>query len=68
MPDRIITLSVSRDIPNGSKNVMTLGLKVNAWTVNKPEEYENGASKRNIDFITTNEPIQLQEEGEKISD
>jgi glycerophosphoryl diester phosphodiesterase len=36
-----------------------LGLKTNAWTVNKPEDMQ-WCIDNDIDFITTNEPVQLQ--------
>ena len=36
-----------------------LGMKVNAWTVNKADDMK-WLIDRKVDFITTNEPVQLQ--------
>lgn len=52
--------SVFRKKPEWIKECHDLGLKVNAWTVNSPEEMKWLIDK-NVDFITTNEPVLLQE-------
>lgn len=45
--------------PEWIKECHELGMKVNAWTVNKEEDMK-WLIDRNADFITTNEPILLQ--------
>ncbi|WP_320969546.1 glycerophosphodiester phosphodiesterase family protein [Bacteroides nordii] len=57
-------LSVFQRHPEWIKECHDLGLKANAWTVNKPKDMK-WLIEKNIDFITTNEPILLQE---KVSD
>ena len=52
--------SVFHKNPEWIKECHDLGMKVNAWTVDKPEEMQWLIDK-NVDFITTNEPIVLQE-------
>lgn len=53
-------LSVFRKNPEWIKECHDLGLKVNAWTVNNPEDMK-WLIENKADFITTNEPIVLQE-------
>lgn len=53
-------LSVFRKKPGWIKECHDLGLKVNAWTVNSPEDMK-WLIDNNVDFITTNEPVLLQE-------
>lgn len=53
-------LSVFRKNPEWIKECHDLGLKVNAWTVNNPEDMK-WLIENNVDFITTNEPVVLQE-------
>ena len=51
--------SVYEKHPEWIKECHALGLKVNVWTVNKPSAME-WCIKHDIDFITTNEPVELQ--------
>lgn len=53
-------LSVFKKYPEWIKECHNLGMKVNAWTVNKAKDME-WLIDRNVDFITTNEPVLLQE-------
>lgn len=52
-------LSVFRKHPEWIKESQDLGMKVNVWTVNNPDDMQwlidNG-----VDYITTNEPVKLQ--------
>lgn len=52
-------LSVFRKHPEWIKECHDLGLKVNVWTVNKEKDME-WLIKKNVDFITTNEPEMLK--------
>ena len=45
--------------PEWIKECHDLGLKTNAWTVNKKEDLQ-WCIDNGIDFITTNEPVLLQ--------
>lgn len=51
--------SIFKKHPEWIKECHDLGMKVNAWTVNKEEDMK-WCIKHNIDFITTNEPEILQ--------
>lgn len=53
-------LSVFRKHPEWIKECHDLGLKVNAWTVNDSKDMK-WLIDNNVDFITTNEPVILQE-------
>ena len=48
-------LSVFRKHPEWIKECHDLGMKVNVWTVNKEKDMK-WLIKKNVDFITTNEP------------
>lgn len=52
--------SVFRKHPEWIEECHDLGMKVNAWTVNDTKDMKWLIS-RGIDFITTNEPVKLQE-------
>lgn len=52
--------SVFRRHPEWIRQSHDLGMKVNAWTVNKTSDME-WLIDRNIDFITTNEPVKMKE-------
>ncbi len=52
--------SVFRKNPEWLKECRELELKTNAWTVNDPKDMQ-WLIENNIDFITTNEPVMLQE-------
>lgn len=52
-------LSVFRKHPEWIKECHDLDMKVNAWTVNSPEDMKWLIDKK-VDFITTNEPVVLQ--------
>lgn len=52
--------SVFRKHPEWIKECHNLGMKVNAWTVNDAKTME-WLIDQDIDFITTNEPVLLQE-------
>ena len=52
--------SVFKKHPEWIKESHDLGMKVNAWTVNDAKDMKWLIS-RGIDFITTNEPVELQE-------
>lgn len=52
--------SVFRRHPEWIRESHALGMKVNAWTVNKVNDMK-WLIDRNIDFITTNEPVTLKE-------
>lgn len=49
-------LKVIKDNPQWVKESHDLGLKVNVWTVNKPEDIQEMINL-NVDFITTDEPL-----------
>ncbi len=51
---------VIKDNPQWVKESHDLGLKVNVWTVNKPEDIQQMIDL-NVDFITTDEPLLVQE-------
>lgn len=51
---------VFRKHPEWIRQCHDLGLKVNAWTVNKPDDLQWLIDQK-ADFITTNEPLLLQE-------
>lgn len=53
-------LSVFRKHPEWIKECHELGMKVNAWTVNDPKDMKWLIANK-VDFITTNEPVVLQE-------
>ena len=46
--------------PNWFKEAKDLGLKINVWTVNKPERMKE-MIEAGADFITTDEPELLQQ-------
>lgn len=50
--------------PEWIKEAHDLGLKVNVWTVDEAEDMK-WLIERQVDFITTNEPVLLQEEIKK---
>lgn len=52
--------SVFKKHPEWIKECHELGMKVNAWTVNKADDMK-WLIDRNVDFITTNEPVLLFE-------
>lgn len=52
-------LNVFQKHPKWIKECHDLGMKVNVWTVNKASDMK-WLIERNVDFITTNEPILLQ--------
>ena len=52
--------SVFKKHPEWIKASHDLGMKVNAWTVNDPKDME-WLIGQGVDFITTNEPLLLQE-------
>ena len=49
-------LKVMKKHPEWFKKAHELGLKVNVWTVNKPEDMQ-WCIDQGADFITTNEPV-----------
>ena len=51
--------TVFRKHPEWIRECHDLGMKVNAWTVNKTDDMK-WLIDRKVDFITTNEPVQLQ--------
>ncbi len=53
-------LSVFRNRPEWVKESHDLGLKVNVWTVNSPEDIQQMIDL-NVDFITTDEPLLVKE-------
>ena len=53
-------LSVFQKHPEWINECHDLGMKVNVWTVNKANDMK-WLIDRNVDFITTNEPVLLQE-------
>lgn len=53
-------LSVFRNSPEWVKESHDLGLKVNVWTVNTPEDIQQMIDL-NVDFITTDEPLLVKE-------
>ena len=52
--------SVIKKNPQWVKESHDLGLKVNVWTVNKPEDIQQMIDL-NVDFITTDEPLLVRE-------
>mgnify|MGYP000043151495 CR=1 FL=1 len=52
--------SVFKKHPEWIKESHDLGMKVNAWTVNDPKDMK-WLIGQGVDFITTNEPVKLQE-------
>jgi len=53
------SIGAMRNHPEWIKQSHDLGLKVNVWTVNKPEDMQ-WCIDNGVDFITTNEPELLQ--------
>ena len=53
-------LNVFRKHPEWIKECHDLGMKVNVWTVNKEKDMKWLIEKK-VDFITTNEPVLLNE-------
>lgn len=53
-------ISIYKNHPEWIKECHKLGMKVNAWTVDNPNDMKWLISQR-VDFITTNEPTLLQE-------
>ena len=53
-------LKVIKDNPQWVKESHDLGLKVNVWTVNKPEDIQEMIDL-NVDFITTDEPLLVKQ-------
>ena len=53
-------VSIIKDNPQYVKESHDLGLKVNVWTVNKPEDIQ-AMIDLNVDFITTDEPLLVGE-------
>ncbi|ERI89299.1 glycerophosphodiester phosphodiesterase family protein [Bacteroides pyogenes F0041] len=53
-------LEVFKKHPEWIRESHELGMKVNAWTVDKPEDMR-WLIERKADFITTNEPLKLRE-------
>lgn len=53
-------VSVFRQHPEWIEECHRLGMKVNAWTVDKAEDME-WLIRRKADFITTNQPVLLQQ-------
>lgn len=53
-------LGVFRKHPEWIEELHKLGMKVNVWTVNKAEDMQ-WLIDRKVDFITTNEPLVLQQ-------
>lgn len=51
---------VLKDHPEWIEQCHNLGLKVNVWTVNKMEDLRTFVDQK-VDYITTNEPVMLQE-------
>ena len=51
--------TVFRKHPEWIQECHDLGMKVNAWTVNKTDDMK-WLIDRKVDFITTNEPVQLK--------
>lgn len=54
-------LGVFKKHPEWIEELHALGMKVNVWTVNKPEDMQ-WLIDRKVDFITTNEPVLLQQQ------
>jgi glycerophosphoryl diester phosphodiesterase len=53
-------VSVFKNKPEWVKESHDLGLKVNVWTVNTPEDIQQMIDL-NVDFITTDEPLLVKE-------
>lgn len=53
-------LNVFKKHPEWIEDLHRLGLKVNVWTVNKEQDMQ-WAIDHKVDYITTNEPVLLQE-------
>ena len=51
--------------PEWIKEAHDFGLKVNVWTVDEVEDMK-WLIEQKVDFITTNEPVILQEELKKL--
>jgi glycerophosphoryl diester phosphodiesterase len=51
---------VFKNKPEWVKESHDLGLKVNVWTVNTPEDIQQMIDL-NVDFITTDEPLLVKE-------
>ena len=49
----------SKSTPEWAKQAHDLGLKVNVWTVNKEEDMQ-AMLDLGVDFITTNNPVELK--------
>ena len=52
-------LKVIKKHPEWVKQAHDLGLKVNVWTVNKEEDMQ-AMLDLGVDFITTNNPVELK--------
>ena len=57
-------MGVIKKHPEWIKEAHDLGLKVNVWTVDEVEDMK-WLIEQKVDFITTNEPVILQEELKK---
>ena len=57
-------MGVIKKHPEWIKEAHELGLKVNVWTVDEVEDMKSLIEQK-VDFITTNEPVILQEELKK---
>ena len=53
------SIKVLRKHPEWIKECQNLGMKVNVWTVDKPEDMQ-WCIEQGVDFITTNQPEELQ--------
>ena len=53
------SLKVIKKHPEWVKQAHDLGLKVNVWTVNKEEDMQ-AMLDLGVDFITTNNPVELK--------
>ena len=58
-------MGVIKKQPEWIKEANDLGLKVNVWTVDEVEDMK-WLIEQKVDFITTNEPVILQEELKKL--
>ena len=59
-------MGVIKKHPEWIKEAHELGLKVNVWTVDEVEDMKSLIEQK-VDFITTNEPVILQEELKNIN-
>lgn len=53
-------ISVFKRHPQWINDIHQLGMKVNVWTVNKSDDMQ-WLIEQGVDFITTNEPVRLQQ-------